>query len=261
MVTNTRRPGKNGASSAEAEGTSRRGRTATSEVKPSQKKITKADNGIVTVRAYCVGASPLMMDPMTEETLDGLATGVHPPIKKDTPHEQVAGAKVMKNAAGEIAIPIENLFAALAEAGRRVKYKGMSKMSTATTTTLPEYFQLLSDDLLLVDNNLKPLTDEAWEVDKRRGCLKDGTAVCIRRPKFATWNFMVEFEYDENQISEAQLAELFKIAGAVMGLGSFRPSCKGRFGTFKVREWTLVSRRPVVTEFKRVDLTTEQQAA
>ena len=185
----------------------------------------------------CVGAYPIMMDPMTDEVLDSLATGVRVQIQKDLSHADVARKKIYRENGdkdGRIGLPTEMLFATLVAAGRKVSYRGKTNISTAETSMLP--------GLLTINEDFLPFpipdgaTEPKWTVDKRRGRLENGTAVCLRRPKFADWGFEVTIDFDDKEISEGKVRELFNIAGRFCGLGSFRPSCKGPFGRFAVQK-------------------------
>ena len=196
-----------------------------------------------TVKVKCVGVSPLLMDRMSDETLDELRTGVRAQKPRDRPLDDVAAEKIYReNGAGSrIGLPAEMLFSCLANAGRNVK-NGKKQISTATTTTLP--------DILAIQNFFIPLTNvdprkekESWKADRRRGRLDNGTAVCVVRPRFDQWEFEVEVEYDETKADESVVRSLFNNAGSAQGLGSFRPNCKGPFGRFKVTEWQQVEQK------------------
>ncbi len=183
------------------------------------------------LRIQVVGHKPLMMDPMTDETLTGLATGVRAEIKKDTPDSEVCAKKIYRDSKGRVALPSTMLFAALVGAGRSVSYKGKTNISTADTTKLPAFVDIL-DEYLVIPGAEKDKEPE-WIVDKRRGRLDSGVAVCLRRPKFEKWGFTVTLDFDDNEIGQDKVEKLFEVAGRFQGLGSFRPSCKGPFGSFK----------------------------
>ena len=57
------------------------------------------------------------------------------------------------------------------------------------------------------------------------------------RPVFHDWAVQFECELDDSEISEKLFREIVDAAGHKIGLGDFRPSCKGPFGRFKVTEW------------------------
>ena len=82
----------------------------------------------------CTGLSPMLMNPMTEDTLNSLATGNRKPVVKDRPFEDVANERIYRNDAGQMGFPAINLISALKHAGRNIK-NGKKAISTATTTT------------------------------------------------------------------------------------------------------------------------------
>lgn len=186
------------------------------------------------------GVSPLLMDRMSDATLDSLATGVRIPEVKDRPAVEKAAEKIYRNDAGVIALPIEMLFGALVSAGRKVK-NGRGNVSTAKATTLFDFLTVLSIDLVLTgDKRMSKSNDLFWVVDKRKGVgyqAATPTAVCIIRPKFPEWGFEVEIEYNERVINPGNVCKLFDIALSSEGLGSFRPNKRGPFGRSEVVSW------------------------
>lgn len=191
------------------------------------------------VKVLCRGASPLLMDRMTDATLEGLRTGVYPAINRERPASATASEKIYREngESGKIGLPSEMLFSCLVNAGRNVKM-GRKGISTATTTTLPEILAI--QEPFLPFRNIDPAKEsEAWVVDKRRGRLKDakGTAVCVVRPKFNAWEFEVTVAINDGKMGVDKIRELFDSAGSSQGLGSFRPNCRGPFGRFIVAEW------------------------
>lgn len=179
----------------------------------------------------------MLMDPMTDEILESLRTGVRVDKPRDRPIEEVAREKLYReNGDGSrVGLPAEMLFASLVAAGRNVK-NGKKQVSTATTTTLPSFFMI--EDIFIPFSNIpRGKEDKYWKPDKRRGRLKDGTAVCIVRPRFDEWEFEVSVRYDEKKVHQSVLKALFENAGCAQGLAAFRPNCKGPFGQFEMVEW------------------------
>lgn len=212
----------------------------------------------------CAGISPLMMDKMSDETLEGLRTGNHPTKPKDRPLKDVAAEKLyLQNGDdGPIGIMQEMLFACLRAAGRKVK-NGKAQLSTATSTTLPDFLRITNFFMPLYvpgadDKTVQP----EWVPDKRRGQMKTGStsvAVCIVRPRFDLWSFDVVIEYDHKKIDETVIRALFDNAGSSQGLGSFRPNKNGPFGTFKVTSW--VVEKPEGADDEDVEDSDEQVAS
>ena len=196
---------------------------------------------VVLIEVYCEGKKPYLMNPATEALLESLRTGVHPPLQKDRPRDDVAKEKIYREE-GKIGIPSANLFACLVEAGRDVVLKSRTKISTAKTTQLPAFFEI--DQLFLpfgVEGDEDYDSEKVWKTDMRRGKLpKDGTMVAIVRPRFDKWGITVRFTVDTGIINADKIRELFDRAGRSVGLGDFRPSCRGPFGTFAVKRWAVL---------------------
>lgn len=191
----------------------------------------------------CAGLSPILMDPMTEETLDAIGTGNRPPEVRDRPVEDIAAGKIYRDLdTKRIGLPVEMLISCLVGAGRKVKNNKM-QISTAKDTTLFDF--LTVDGIFLPFANIpeeaageEKAEMKFWRVDKRRGVGNTGVAVRVIRPSFKDWAFTVTIEIDESKVNEMTVRKLFDVAGSAVGLGSFRPSKKGPFGRFVVRKWT-----------------------
>lgn len=191
-----------------------------------------------TLKIRCVGIAPLLMDQMSQATLQSLATGVRLQVAKDRPMDEVAKEKIYRDPNGRIALPAEMLFAALVGAGRNVKI-GKKGISTATTTSLPDFMSIEESHLPLTNIPAGANGEEKnfWNADLRKGMGYQGktpTAVAIIRPKFPHWEFEATVAYDESKVNADTVKALFTNAGSTQGLGSFRPNKKGMFGRFTV---------------------------
>lgn len=189
---------------------------------------------MIKVMAEFVGVSPLLMNPATEDLLDQLFGGAGARKGKDNTLtcQKVAESKIIKSEDGKIGIPSMYLFSCMVEAGRQVKLDGKRSISTKDSSLLPSF--------LTIDEFFLPFTDQEakWVTDKRRGKLpKDGTAVCIVRPRFDKWGFSAIFNVDEKGCAEDKVKDLVTRAGNSVGLGDFRPACRGPFGRFKIVDW------------------------
>jgi hypothetical protein len=183
------------------------------------------------------GVSPLLMNPATDDLLDQLfgGAGARKPKDPTMTMDKAAAGKVIRNEDGIIGIPALYLFSCLVEAGRQVKIDSKRAISTKDSSLLPSFLTIEEFFLPFVDQGVE------WKTDKRRGKLpKDGTAVCIVRPRFEKWSFGVTFAIDENAVAMEKVRDLVDRAGNSVGLGDFRPACRGPFGRFKVVEWEVI---------------------
>ena len=194
---------------------------------------------MTNVKVKCVGKSPILMDQMTEETLESLRTQVRVDVKKDRSVKDVAAEKIYRENGEDsrVGLPSSMLFASLARAGQNVK-NGTKQISTAKKTALPGLLSI--EDFFMPFINIEGNDDKAWVVDKRRGVMHNkgnDITVCIIRPRFDKWEFEVSIEYDETKVDSSVLKALFENAGSFQGLASFRPNCGGQFGRFVVVSW------------------------
>lgn len=83
--------------------------------------------------------------------------------------------------------------------------------------------------------------------DTRPVRLESGVADMRNRPRYDSWACDLDVEYDADQLSAQDVANLLARAGAQGGIGEMRPSAPnsngGEFGLFKVTERKKISRR------------------
>jgi hypothetical protein len=206
---------------------------------------------MLLIAVKCRGTSPLLMNRMSESTLEGLRTKVKKPkaanIGSTTTPRQDATPKVYVDKDGKPVWPGENLMSCLIAAGVFVRLDAKRQVSTGKGTLLPGLMSLLDFVLPLVDpDSDKPVT---WEPDVRKGTNPNGNeAVCIVRPRFDRWAFRCRIEIDDAEIGENTIRNLWDMAGKRIGLGDFRPSRKGIFGQFVVEGWDRKEQVPAAAE-------------
>lgn len=215
--------------------------------------------GIVRLK----GKKPLLMDRMSEATMDGLETGIRAPEVKDRPAAEKCAPKIYRHPdTGRIGLPVELVLACLKQAGRKVK-NGRYNISNATSTTLYGMLEIVEDflPLLNIPEKVKPESKEEakyWKVDRRRGIGKQAktpTAVAVIRPAFAEWEFEITIEYNEKKINGETVKRLLEEAGSGQGLCGFRPNCGGPFGRFELVLW------PASLDSKAEDVEPEEDEA
>jgi hypothetical protein len=62
-----------------------------------------------------------------------------------------------------------------------------------------------------------------------------GTADIRYRGAFPEWSISFQIEYNENVISQEQIANLLDLAGYSVGLAEWRPQKNGSFGRFRIK--------------------------
>lgn len=196
---------------------------------------------MLRIRVKIGNISPLLMNPMTDETLTMLRDRKRKQVKTDWTPEAEAATKRFIDPDGDVSIPATNLLACLVGAGRKVKV-GKVQLSTAETSMVPALISIEEEYLKLNGNGSGVEKNPPFVVDKRRGCNPaDGVAVCLIRPKYPHWGFECTIQVDTSDIlGEGDAKKLFEVAGKYQGLGDFRPSKRGPFGRFEVQEWTVI---------------------
>ncbi len=192
---------------------------------------------MVKVRVVLEGMTPLLLNPMTEEKLQGLynpkgSSGTKPLVPL-TPQE-VAEKKVPRNTVGQAGIPSLYLFSCLVEGGRLVKMDARRAMSTKDSSLVPSFLSIEAEFLPFADQKAE------YVVDMRRGVLDNAgkkVPVPIVRPRFDKWSFEATLLIDENEVAVERVRQLVEKSGKAVGLGDFRPAKRGPFGRFRIATW------------------------
>lgn len=218
---------------------------------------TKA-SGMQRLTLHCVGASPILMNPLTEEQLIALHSRDKAPDTSKLKPVEVAARRLYQNEEGRIGIPGTNLMAAITGGGEGVKNPkvpgGKTMITTGSKSFVPSFLFLSAESQFLVFTNILEPFDPSKDLDLdavnmkpsknpfitdiRRGVNPSTKgATPIIRPRIEKWEFDVTFEWDADGCDEELLKTLLKNAGNRNGLGDFRPKCKGPFGRFNVTSW------------------------
>jgi hypothetical protein len=125
---------------------------------------------------------------------------------------------------GSLYFPAENLRQCFVNAGKRFKI-GRASASTdlaAAIFVMPEELPLVGE----------------WEIDSRPVVIPSTQGRILRhRPKFKEWSMEFSLEVNADLITETLIRDVVKSAGDLVGIGDFRPACKGPFGRFEVVKW------------------------
>lgn len=205
-----------------------------------------------TYLVSCTSMAPLLLNPMTEETLDSLTYGAarRKAPDKNISIREMAEKKVPRGPNGEYGFRSNYLFAALVEAGRHVIFDKKAKISTMQSSHVPVFLSIQPELVCDDGEGFIPFLDQeaakSWIADRRRGVMSSGTskvAVAIIRPKFPSWDFKVSVDIDEDYLDISKVQELFTAAGRIAGIGDFRPSRRGPFGRFTVENFVQVEQQ------------------
>lgn len=148
---------------------------------------------------------------------------------KGTPREQAQG-KLYVGADGKYVIPSPNVFRAIIDAGTFFK-AGKSKITTQKTSMIPACVSIPAVEIVIQSK-------DGWEVDTRAVRIPStGGRILCHRPSFHDWKLAFTVDLDTSMIGVKLFREILDAAGKRIGLGDFRPACKGPFGKFVVTSW------------------------
>ena len=177
------------------------------------------------------GKTPLLQNRFTDAAQMAATSGTRSSIANDsaTPRE-VAETKLYKDDNGIIGIPQPNLFRCIIDAGKFFKV-GKTKVTTMKTSLIPSCVDI-SPIFIPLEHQ------DDWTVDSRPVRIPaTGGRIVAHRPCFNDWALTFSAELDESTMSKQTFRDVIDAAGAKIGLGDFRPDCKGPFGKFYVTHW------------------------
>jgi hypothetical protein len=178
------------------------------------------------------GITPLLLHAFTDAAQQQASDGNRTSAAagdRGTPQEQ-AESHLYKGINGDLILPQPNLFSCLIEGGKFFK-AGKSKITTLRSSLIPACVQIAEIEIPLQSKG-------GWTVDTRAVRIPaTGGRIQRHRPCFHDWRLTFTVDLDTKEIGEKLFREIVDAAGSKIGLGDFRPACKGPYGRFKVVEW------------------------
>ncbi len=183
------------------------------------------------VKVTIEGTTPLLCNRFTDAQQLSATTGSRLVTvgEKGSPQEQ-AKARLYIGHNGLPMIPQPNLFRCLIDAGQFFK-NGKSKITTQKTSLIPACVEVEGLELPIEHK-------DPWSVDTRAVRIPStGGRILSHRPCFHDWRITFTLGVDTGMITLNLMREIVDAAGKRVGLGDFRPACKGPFGKFVVVNW------------------------
>jgi len=181
------------------------------------------------------GVTPLLMNRFPEENEINISGSTSPVLAGDreTPREQAQKKAYRNKDTGELEFPCQNIMACIIEAGKFFT-QGKSKLTTQKASLIPAG--------VAVEGLTVPFGLDDFEVDSRSVVIPStrGRAMC-HRPRLDKWKLTFSIFIDESLFDPKFVREIVDRAGKTVGLGDYRPSCKGSFGKFVVKHWEEVA--------------------
>jgi hypothetical protein len=183
------------------------------------------------IQVQITGTTPLLMNSFSEAA-QAAATSMTRAVSagdRGTPHEQ-AERKLYTGEGGRIVIPQPNVMRCIVDGGAFFK-AGRTKVTTQKTSLIPACVDIAGAEIPLEYSG-------DWEVDARAIRIPaTGGRLLTYRPRFRDWRAAFSISLDETLLTPALLRAIIDAAGKRIGLGDFRPACKGPFGKFVVSRW------------------------
>lgn len=185
-----------------------------------------------TINITIEGTTPLMLQRFTDEAQMSATNGTRASAVGDSagsPLEQ-AESRLYKDEYDQPVIPGPNLFACIIAGGKFFK-SGKSKVTTMKSSLIPAC-ATISEIVIPIEST------GGWQVDTRPVRIPStGGRILRHRPMFQDWRLSFSVEIDESVMGVRLFREIVDAAGSRVGLGEFRPDCKGPFGKFVIVSW------------------------
>lgn len=199
-------------------------------------KNTGATNGGSTafIKVKIAGVTPLICNKFTDAAALKASSGstVSTVGHRGTPQEIAEGRLYLSAQDGKPCIPQPNLLRCLMDGGTFFKV-GKSKVTTQKSSLIPACVELREVEYPIEHK-------QPWKVDTRAVRIPStGGRVLAHRPCFDDWALSFEVELDQSIMSAELLREILDASGKRIGLGDFRPNCKGPYGRFVVVSWKI----------------------
>ena len=188
--------------------------------------------GMDHIKTTIAGATPLILNRFHDAAQQSATSQTRTATigDKGTPQAQ-AELKLYRSADGKtLVIPQPNLLSCFTAAGKFFK-AGKSKVTTQKSSLIPACLEIEGVEVKL-DH------EQPWRVDSRPVRIPaTGGRILCNRPVFDDWSLTFDMSLDTEVMTVELLREIVDAAGKRIGLGDFRPDCKGPFGKFKVTLW------------------------
>ena len=177
------------------------------------------------------GKTPLLLHRFTDEDQLAASAGSRSSIANDSnPARDEAAKSLYLDEQGRSIMPGPNIFRSLIDAGKFHKV-GRTKVTTLKSSLVAAAAS--------IEEFVVPIESAGdWKVDTRPVRIPaTGGRILRHRPCYDDWRLRFTLNLDVAVISEKLMREIMDDAGNKIGLGDFRPDCKGPFGKFAVTRW------------------------
>lgn len=170
------------------------------------------------------GLVPLLMARFPEEDW---ANGQPPPRPKPPTKDEMFEKSLYRMTDGKLYLPSPHIIGAMEKAASRVSLKGKltyKEVIAGGTFIFPEQIVHLNQD---VTCDFRPAVN---------GSGKKVARIMVARGRLENWSATFKLSCFDNRAQEERLKDVLTIAGAYIGVGSYRP----RYGRFEIIDWRKV---------------------
>lgn len=195
------------------------------------------------IKVEIEGITPLICNKFTDAAAmaasDG-SRGSSAAADRGSPQE-IAESKLYVGLNGKPMIPQPNLLRCLVEGG------SFTKIGKKQVTTQKSSMMYACVGVEAVEIPIK--SKGGWKTDTRPVRIPStGGRILAHRPCFDDWKLSFEVELDTSIIGAKLFRQIVDDAGKRVGLGDFRPQCKGPFGRWVVTKWQVLEQEAANTE-------------
>lgn len=180
------------------------------------------------------GRTPMIQNAFTDKAamdIAGKTSKLSTSGDRGEPHD-IAESKLYLNLDGKPCVPQPNLFRCILDAGKYFKL-GKVKVTTLKSSIIPSCLEMYA-----VDYPIK--SKKGWTVDTRPVRIPStGGRILAHRPIWNDWQLDFEVELDTDVMGLGLFRDILDKAGRAIGLGDFRPDCKGPYGRFEVQKFVV----------------------
>jgi hypothetical protein len=176
---------------------------------------------VVHVRIESI--APLIVNQFHEEAAESATSGIHSRKERPSPEEDATMRLYPQNGHGPT-FPAENIRQSIIGASSRTKIGRRSATTdvAASIYIFPEMLNLAGE----------------WHVDSRAVVIPSTKGRILRhRPMFNEWSIEFDMQINADLIDARTVKKILEDAGALVGVGDFRPAKKGPYGRFQVTQW------------------------
>jgi len=187
---------------------------------------------MIEINVRIEGTTPLLCNRFTDEAAMSSTSQTRAATVggKGDPQEQAEKKLYISEATGSPVIPGPNLFRCIIDGGKFFK-NGKSKVTTLKSSLIPACVAIEELEIPII-------SPKPWMVDTRAVRIPStGGRILAHRPCFYDWSLEFTMTLDTEIMDIKLLREIVDASGKRIGLGDFRPDCKGPFGKFNVSKW------------------------